>query len=214
MWVSALWISSAAVLCVSIIACTASPPRRPEPGSAASTFTLGPPTPGESSLIWAAREWAGRTGDAACGKVPAFGDPLWFPDGRYCGLVTPDRGTVGLQLDARGVVHAVTWHRNTPSAPAAERIVDSLDVVLRRRGLTTTWCEPGSTPAGEVEPVLWETSDFLVHLSTIIPDTMPPRIVAMAIDRPAAFPRILCKPMPPGPRRPRASLGPDSERAP
>lgn len=202
--VSGLKISWAAVLYASIIACTTSSPRRPEPESAANTFALGPPAPGESSLIWTAREWAGRTGAAACGKVPAFGDPLWFPDGRYCGLVTPDRGTVGFQLDARGVVHAVTWHRNTPSAAVAERIVDSLDVVLRRRGLTTTWCESGSTPAGEVEPVLWETNDFLVHLSTILPDTMPPRIVAIAIDQPAAFPRILCKSVPPARTRPRA----------
>lgn len=197
---------SAAILCVSILGCAASARGPGHAESAEDTFTLGPAAASESSLIWLARELAGRTGVAPCGTVPAFGDPLWFPDGRYCGLVTPDRGTVGFQLDARGVVHAVTWHRNAPNSAAAGRIVDSLDVVLKHRGLTTTWCAPGTSPAGEFDAVLWETEDLLVHLSTITPDTAPPRIVAMAVDLPAAFPRILCKPVPPGSVRPRASV--------
>lgn len=197
---------SATIVCALILGCA---PRAPGPGAAESaedSFALGPASAAEPALIWLAREWAGRTGVAQCGKVSAFGEPLWFPNGRYCGLVTPDRGTVGFQLDARGVVHAVTWQRNVPSSAAAARIVDSLDVVLKQRGLTTTWCAPGSSPAGEVDSVIWETGDLLIHLSTFAPDTVPLRIAAIAVDLPAAFPRVLCKPVPPGPPRPRASL--------
>lgn len=165
---------------------------------------IQPPSAGESQLNWLAREWAGGTAAEACGtKVPA-GEFLWFPNGRYCRVVTPARGTVGLQLDAQGLIRAATWHRDTPSAAAARSVVDSLDAALKARGLGLNLCQPGSSPAGAVAAVVWESRDLLVHLSTITPDAMPPRIVAIAVDVPAAFPRILCKPIAPEPARPRA----------
>lgn len=202
-------LSTAAVLCVAVYGCAtqAAVPVRPD---TEQSLRIGPPSVNETSLMWLAREWAGSTGDALCGSPPPFGDPLWFPGGRYCGIVTSNRGVVGFQLDSRGIVHAVTWHRNTASPSDAERITDSLDVVLRGRRMTARPCEPGSSPAGEVEAAVWEADDLLVFLSRITPDTMPPKLVAMAVDVPAAFPQFLCKPVRPGPARPRASLGTDS----
>lgn len=139
-------LSFAVLLCATVNGCATQTPHPVRANTAGQSLRVGPFSANETSLMWLARVWAGTTGSAACGSMPPFGDPLWFPDGRYCGMVTPNRGVVGFQLDNRGVVHAITWHRNTASLLSAESITDSLDVVLRGRGLTTRRCEPGSSP--------------------------------------------------------------------
>jgi hypothetical protein len=135
----------------------------------------------------------GESREPVCGTTPPEGEGIWYDGGDYCEWKTPTRGRIGAQRDEQHRVHAVTLNRETNSEARAHGIVDSLAATLRSFGLAGRECEPGSSPAGAIRSWLYENrKNLLVHISEITPPAGPPRLVAVAVDNPDAFPRALC----------------------
>lgn len=137
--------------------------------------------------------FVGEWREPECGSKPPEGEFLWFPGGDYCEWMTPTRGRIVAQRDEQHRVHVVILNRQTNSEARAHEVLDSLISTLRSFGLTGRECEPGSSPAGAIRSWLYEERrDILVHISEITPPASPPRVLAVAVDNPNAFPRTLC----------------------
>ena len=137
--------------------------------------------------------FVGEWHEPVCGSKPPQGGFIWVEGGDYCEWMTPTRGQIVAQRDEQHRVHLVTMNRQTNSEAHAREILDSLVTALRSFGLSEQECAPGSSPAGAVRSWLYEDrGDLLVHISEITPPTGPPRLLAVAVDIPGAFPRALC----------------------
>lgn len=137
--------------------------------------------------------FVGESREPVCGSTPAEDEWVWYKGGDYCEWTTPTRGRIVAQRDEQHRVHAVTVKRQTASEASAHGILDSLATALRSLGLTGRECEPGSSPAGAIRSWLYEDrKNLLVHISEITPQAGPPRLLAVAMDNPDAFPRVLC----------------------
>lgn len=137
--------------------------------------------------------FVGEWREPVCGSKPPEGEFIWFAGGDYCEWMTPTRGRIMAQRDEQHRVHAVLLNRQTNSEAHAHEVLDSLATTLRSFGLSERECEPGSSPAGAIRSWLYEDRrDILVHISEITPPASPPRLLAVAVDNPNAFPRALC----------------------
>ena len=135
----------------------------------------------------------GDSREPLCGSKPPEGEWIWFQGGDYCEWMTPSRGRIVAQRDQQHRVRAVLLNRQTNSEAQAHEVLDSLATTLRSFGLTGRECEPGSSPAGAIRSWLYEDrKNLLVHISEITPPASPPRLLAVAMDNPNAFPRSLC----------------------
>ena len=130
----------------------------------------------------------------ACAVKPPQGELVWFEGGDYCEWPINARGRVGAQRDQQHRLRALTMKREAKSKANARAIVDSIGSTLRSWGLGQRDCGSGSTPAGEVRAWVYARSDLVVHLSEITPPSGPPRLAAVAVDDPSAFPAALCPP--------------------
>lgn len=157
------------------------------------------PSPGavdgvDAPLMRITNVFVGEWREPVCGSKPPEGERIWYEGGDYCEWVTPTRGRIVAQRDAEQGVHAVILNRQTNSAANARGILDSLATALRSFGLSEQECDPGSSPAGAIRSWLYEDrKNLLVHISEITPPGSPPRLLAVAVDSPNAFPRALCQ---------------------
>jgi hypothetical protein len=135
----------------------------------------------------------GEWSEPVCGTQPPQGEFIWFAGGDYCEWITPTRGRIVAQRDDQHHVHAVILNRQTNNEAHAHEIIDSLATTLRSFGLTERECAPGSSPAGAIRSWLYEDrTGLIVHLSEITGAASPPRLLALAVDVPNAFPPGLC----------------------
>ena len=180
-------------LTLALLTCRVSqiPHRRSAPASAPdSTTGVGADAPLMRITSFFVGEWR----EPVCGSKPPQGEFIWFEGGDYCEWMTPTRGRIVAQRDEQHRVHAVTLNRQTSGQAHAHEILDSLATTLRSFGLSERECAPGSSPAGAVRSWLYEDRrDLLVHISEITPPASPPRLLALAVDSPDAFPRALCR---------------------
>ena len=147
----------------------------------------------DATLLRIIRFFVGEWHEPVCGSKPPQGGFIWVEGGDYCEWMTPTRGQIVAQRDEQHRVHLVTVNRQTKGEAHAREILDSLATTLRSFGLSDRECAPGSSPAGAVRSWLYEgRGDLLVHISEITPPTGPPRLLAVAVDNPNAFPRALC----------------------
>jgi hypothetical protein len=147
----------------------------------------------DDPLMRIANFFIGERREPVCGSNPPQGERIWYEGGDACEWMTPTRGRIVAQRDQQHRVHAVTVNRQTNSEANAHEVLDSLATAFRSFGLSARECEPGSTPAGAVRMWLYEDrKNTLVHISEITPPASPPRLVAVALDNPDAFPRALC----------------------
>ncbi len=148
----------------------------------------------DSTLMSLAHLWIGGAGPARCGRTPPPQEPMSFPGGRYCEVLSPARGRVGFRIDQTGRIRLLTWDRITDSRAHARSVGDSLDVALRRRAPKTRLCRPDSPHRHDLPGLLWESAGLVVHLSWTTPGDERPKLLAMAVDDPKEFPFFLCKP--------------------
>jgi hypothetical protein len=135
----------------------------------------------------------GESREPVCGSKPPEGEWIWYEGGDYCEWITPTRGRIVAQRDEQHRVRTVLLNRQTNSETQAHEVLDSLVTSLRSFGLTGRECEPGSSPAGAIRSWLYEDrKNLLVHISEITPPASQPRLLAVAMDNPNAFPRALC----------------------
>jgi hypothetical protein len=147
----------------------------------------------DDPLMRIANFFVGEWREPECGSEPSGGEWIWYDGGDYCEWMTPTRGRIVAQRDEHHRVHAVLLNRQTDSEAHARKILDSLATTLRSFGLAGRECEPGSSPAGAVRSWLYEDrKEILVHISEITPPASAPRLLAVAVDNPNAFPRALC----------------------
>ena len=148
----------------------------------------------DTSLMWLAHVWSGGQTEAHCRNTAAHGMPL--PQGeRYCELLSRTRGTVGLQTNLDGMVEMVTWTRPTLSQTDAQEITDSLDTMLRSRGLAGRACDREPMDGLTAQAMVWEGPDLLVYLSRITLTGQLPKLVTIAVDVPEEFPEAFCRPI-------------------
>lgn len=145
-------------------------------------------------MMWLAHAWSGGQGPARCGLTPPANEVVWFPGGRYCELVSSQRGQIGFRIDALGRIRVLTWDRHTDSRAHARSVSDSLDVLLRNRALTQRLCRPDSGYPADLPGMLWESAGLLVHLSWITRGDDRPKLLAIAVNDPKEYPYFLCKP--------------------
>lgn len=148
----------------------------------------------DSTLMSLAHLWSGGAGPARCGRTPPPNEPMSFPGGRYCEVLTPTRGRIGFRIDQAGRIRLLTWDRVTDSRAHAKSVGDSLDVALRGRSSRTRLCRPDSPHRQDLPGMLWESGELVVHLSWTTPGDERPKLLAMAVDDPKEFPFFLCKP--------------------
>jgi hypothetical protein len=148
----------------------------------------------DSTLMSLAHLWSGGASPARCGRTPPPREPLSFPGGRYCEVLSPTRGRIGFRIDQTGRIRLLTWDRITDSRAHARSVGDSLDVVLRDRSSRTRLCRPDSPHRQDLPGMLWESGELVVHLSWTTPGDERPKLLAMAVDDPKEFPFFLCKP--------------------
>src|SRR5688500_13300973 len=98
----------------------------------------------DSTLMSLAHLWIGGAGPARCGRTPPPQEPMSFPGGRYCEVLSPTRGRIGFRIDQTGRIRLLTWDRITDSRAHARTVGDSLDLELRRRAPRTRLCRPDS----------------------------------------------------------------------
>jgi len=137
--------------------------------------------------------FVGERRDPVCGSEPPQGGFIAVEGGDYCEWMTPTRGRIVAQRDEQHRVQLVTMERQTNSEAHARAILDSLATTLRSFGFSERQCAPESSPAGAIRSWLYEGGgDLLAHISEITPPAGPPRLLAVAVDVPGAFPRVLC----------------------
>ena len=177
-------------------ACASQPPRRvANLAEDMSSLRLAATSQrADSTMMWLAHVWSGSEGPARCGRTPPPNEVMWFPGGRYCELLSLDRGQIGLRIDERGLIRVLTWDRQTGSRAHARSLTDSLDGVLRRRSLTPRLCRPDSGYRADLPGMIWENERLLVHLSWITRGDDRPTLLAIAVNDPKEYPHFLCKP--------------------
>lgn len=136
--------------------------------------------------------WSGSEGPARCGSTPPPKEIMWFRGGRYCELLSPERGQIGFRIDANGLIRVLTWNRRVRSRAHARSVADSLDVVLGKRVSTARLCRPDS-PNRELPGMLWENERMVVHLSWVTQVDERPDLLVIAVDDPKEYPFFLCR---------------------
>lgn len=143
-----------------------------------------------------ARVWSGGQSSPTCtsGGLDENGVPThqceWVPLGedksKVLGKVTTKR--------YKGDSAMVTWLRPTVSFSDSRRIIDSLDVALKQRGLAMRLCGESKDPSGVIRDRVWENATLLVHLSEVTPPvgTGEPKLIIMALNTPSSFPVAFC----------------------
>ena len=148
----------------------------------------------DATMLWLAQIWSASAGPARCGHTPPPNEVMWFPGGRYCEVLSADRGRIGFRVDERGLIRVLTWDRRTDSRAHARSIGDSLDVILRQRGLSQRLCRSDSGYRADLPGMIWENEGLLVHLSWITRGDDRPKLLAIAVNDPKEYPHGLCKP--------------------
>ena len=136
--------------------------------------------------------WSRSEGPARCGSKPPPKEIIWFSGGRYCELLSPDRGQIGFRIDASGLIRVLTWSRRTQSRAHALSIADSLDVALRARVSNARLCRPDS-PNRDLPGMLWQNKGIVVHLSWVTHLDDHPELLVIAVDDPKEYPFFLCR---------------------
>jgi len=136
--------------------------------------------------------WSRSEGPARCGSKPPPKEIIWFSGGRYCELLSPDRGQIGFRIDASGLIRVLTWSRRTQSRAHALSIADSLDVALRARVSNARLCRPDS-PNRDLPGMLWQDKGIVVHLSWVTHLDDHPELLVIAVDDPKEYPFFLCR---------------------
>lgn len=183
------------VVTVALGACVVQTPRSiaPPPGDQ-PLYLLADSRRADATMLWLARIWSGTGGPARCGHTPPPNEVMWFPGGRYCELLSSERGRIGFRVDERGLIRVLTWDRRTESRAHARSIGDSLDVILRQRGLSQRLCRSDSGYRADLPGMIWENEGLLVHLSWITRGDEQPKLLAIAVNDPKEYPHSLCKP--------------------
>lgn len=145
----------------------------------------------DSAMMFLAHLWSGSEGPARCGTRPPPKEIMWFTGGRYCELLSPDRGQIGFRIDASGLIRVLTWNRRTESRAHALSIADSLDVALRSRVSNPRLCRP-DIPR-DLPGMLWQNKGIVVHLSWVTPVDDHPELLVIAVDDPTEYPFFLCR---------------------
>lgn len=87
----------------------------------------------------------------------------------------------------------VDWQRELSSLSDMNRVVDSLGIEFRLRGMTMRLCSRGMSPAGTDDGRIWEDKKLLVHISAISPPAGGrPKIIVVGVNAPAAYPPVVC----------------------
>lgn len=165
--------------------------------------SLAPPTPehplrvlpvsnrADSAMMFLAHLWSGSEGPARCGSKPPPKEIIWFSGGRYCELLSPERGQVGFRIDSTGLIRVLTWSRVTRSREHARSVADSLDVALRQRVSSARLCRADSSHG--LPGMLWQNKGIVVHLSWVTPVDDRPELLVIAVDDPKEYPFFLCR---------------------
>ena len=97
-------------------------------------------------------------------------------------------------VDLGGGPSLVTWDRVVRDDADAARVIDSLDVALRQRGLRRHECGTSvSMSGGRTQEILWENSELLLFLMHGARADSAPRLMMVASDDAATMPRTtLC----------------------
>jgi hypothetical protein len=175
------------------VAGLAQPTQKTGPATAdASAGVLKIVAKDDTSLMWLAHIWSGGQTEAQCRNTAAAGMPSLLPGERYCELNSSTHGTVGLQTNVDGAVDIVTFTRLSLSHADAQKITDSLDVILRSHGLAGRAChrEPMDGLA-----MIWESQDLLVYLARITLTGQLPKLSTIAVRETEAFPPAFCRPI-------------------
>lgn len=143
-------------------------------------------------MMFLAHLWSGSEGPARCGSKPPPKEIIWFNGGRYCELLSPDRGQIGFRIDAAGLIRVLTWNRVTRSREHALRVADSLDVALRARVSSARLCRPDSPNRG-LPGMLWHNRGIVIHLSWVSVVDDRPELLVIAVDDPKEYPFFLCR---------------------
>ncbi|MEP6833486.1 MAG: hypothetical protein ABJB74_08830 [Gemmatimonas sp.] len=86
----------------------------------------------------------------------------------------------------------VVWQRQLTNISDMNRVVDSLGIEFKLRGMTMRPCRPGTSPAGSDDSRIWEDKKLLVHISAITPPAGRPKIIVVGTNVPSAYPEAIC----------------------